>query len=58
MRESAYEWAHAFWRPDFPAEELLDTYVSKHIHGTYGDLVEPLLDLADILGLETMVLGG
>jgi len=58
MRESTYEWPHAFWRPDFQAEELLDTYVSKHIHGTYGDLVEPLLDVADILGLETMILGG
>ncbi|TWU21379.1 L-fucose/L-arabinose isomerase family protein [Bythopirellula polymerisocia] len=47
------EWPCAFARIQVEPEEFLATYPCNHIHGIYGDYVEALLHVANILGLET-----
>jgi L-fucose isomerase len=51
MRQSTYEWPHAFARLQTEADELLGRYGSNHIHAIPGDHVEELkafCRLADI----------
>jgi L-fucose isomerase len=49
------EWPHAFARIKVSADEFLTTYDSNHIHGCYGNWVEELKTVCDILGIESRV---
>jgi L-fucose isomerase len=42
MRQSTYNWPHAFARIDATADEILSRYGSNHIHAIPGDHVEEL----------------
>ena len=42
MRQSTYEWPHAFAKMDAGADEILSRYGSNHIHAIPGDHVETL----------------
>jgi L-fucose isomerase len=52
MRQSTYEWPHAFARMDAPAEEILSRYGSNHIHAIPGDRVEELKIVCKLLGVD------
>lgn len=58
MKQTTLEWPHAFTRFACPADELLATYASNHIHAVYGDWVDELRIVADLLGIEAHVYGG
>jgi L-fucose isomerase len=49
------EWPHAFARIKVPADEFLATYDSNHTHGCYGNWVEELKTVCEILGIESRV---
>ena len=57
MKQTTLEWPHAFTRFACSADEFLATYASNHIHAVYGDWVEELLAVADLLGIEAHVFG-
>jgi L-fucose/D-arabinose isomerase len=57
MKQTTLEWPHAFTRFACPADEFLATYASNHIHAVYGDWVDELLAVADLLGIEAHVFG-
>jgi L-fucose isomerase len=52
MRQSTYEWPHAFARLDAPSEEILGRYGSNHIHAVPGDYVEELRVLCRLLDID------
>ncbi|QYJ17033.1 L-fucose isomerase [Rubrobacter xylanophilus DSM 9941] len=52
MRQSTYEWPHAFARMDAPAEEILSRYGSNHIHAIPGDRVEELRVVCELLDID------
>jgi L-fucose/D-arabinose isomerase len=52
MRQSSYEWPHAFARFDVPAEDILTRYGSNHIHAIPGDHVEQLKAVCRMLDLD------
>jgi L-fucose isomerase len=56
MRDAIYEWPHAFWHPDCHPEEFLGAHCPHRIHAVYGEHVAPLLHLADLLGIEPVIL--
>ncbi len=56
MRQTTYEWPHAFARLACPSERFLDRYASNHIHAVYGDFVPDLLRVCELLGVEAVVL--
>jgi L-fucose/D-arabinose isomerase len=43
MRETTWEWPHAFARFDAAPETVLATYASNHTHAVYGDVVPELV---------------
>jgi L-fucose isomerase len=49
------EWPHAFARIKVPVDDFLATYDSNHIHGCYGNWVEELKTVCEILGIESRV---
>lgn len=49
------EWPHAFARLQVTPDQFLSTYPCNHIHGCYGDWVDELLNVADILGIESKI---
>jgi len=49
------EWPVAFTRLKVSPEEFLSSFPCNHIHGCYGDWVQELLNVADILGIEAKV---
>lgn len=51
------EWPIAFTRLRVTPAEFLSTYPCNHIHGVYGDWVDDLQNIADILGIEAVVYG-
>jgi L-fucose isomerase len=51
------EWPHAFAQLKVSADEFLATYDSNHIHGCYGDWVEELKTVCEILGIEYRIYG-
>ena len=57
MKQTTLEWPHAFTRFACPADEFLATYASNHIHAVYGDWVDELRAVADLLGIEAHVFG-
>lgn len=48
-------WPHAFCKLRVPAVEFLSTYACNHIHGVYGNWVEELKLVCEILGIEAKV---
>lgn len=57
MKQTTLEWPHAFTRFACSADEFLATYASNHIHAVYGDWVDELLAVADLLDIEAHVFG-
>jgi L-fucose isomerase len=57
MQQTTLAWPHAFARFACSADELLATYASNHIHAVYGDWVDELRMVADLLGIEARVYG-
>jgi L-fucose isomerase len=49
------EWPCAFARLEVTPEEFLTSYPCNHIHGVYGDWVEELVNVADVLGIDARV---
>ena len=49
-------WPIAFTRCQVSAEEFIRKYPCNHIHGVYGDYVEELKAVADILGIPCQIL--
>lgn len=49
-------WPIAFTRIRASAEEFLAKYPCNHIHGVYGDYVDELKLIADILGIDVQIL--
>jgi L-fucose isomerase len=49
------EWPHAFTRLAVSPDEFLSSYPCNHIHGCYGDWVDELLNVAQILNIEAKV---
>ena len=50
-------WPVAFTRIAASAEEFLEKYPCNHIHGVYGDYVEELRTIAEILHMDCQVIG-
>ncbi len=57
MTQTTKEWPHACARFTYSAEEFIDSYASNHIHAVYGDWVEDLRRVAELLGIEANVYG-
>ena len=52
MRETTYEWPHAFARFEAEPDELLRRYGSNHIHAIPGDHIDELRALSRMLGMD------
>jgi L-fucose/D-arabinose isomerase len=52
MKQSTYEWPHAFARMEAEAGEILDRYGSNHIHAIPGDHVETLKVVCKLLDID------
>jgi L-fucose isomerase len=57
MKQTTLAWPHAFARFRCAADEFLASYASNHIHAVYGDWVNELRMVADLLGIEARVYG-
>ncbi|HEY4384313.1 MAG TPA: L-fucose/L-arabinose isomerase family protein, partial [Ktedonobacteraceae bacterium] len=57
MRQTTLEWPHAFTRFTCTPDEFISSYASNHIHAVYGDWVEELRTVADLLGIDSYVYG-
>jgi L-fucose isomerase len=55
MKQTDLAWPHAFTRFACSADEFIATYASNHIHAVYGDWVEELRTVADLLDIEARV---
>lgn len=51
-------WPVAFTKIAASAEEFLEKYPCNHIHGVYGDYVEELRYIADLLDFDFQMIGG
>jgi L-fucose/D-arabinose isomerase len=58
MRQSDYEWPHAFARMDASADEILSRYGSNHIHAIPGYHVEELRAVCKLLDVDYDGFGG
>jgi L-fucose isomerase len=58
MRQSHYNWPHAFARFDASYEEFLGRYGSNHIHAIPGDHVEELRIVCQLLDIDYDGFGG
>jgi len=52
MKQSTYEWPHAFARMEAEVGEILDRYGSNHIHAIPGDHVETLKVVCKLLDVD------
>jgi L-fucose isomerase len=57
MRQTTLEWPHAFTRFTCSADEFISSYASNHIHAVYGNWVDELRAVADLLGIDSYVYG-
>ncbi len=57
MRQSTYEWPHAFARLAVDASEFLERYGSNHIHAVPGEHVEELRAVCGLLGIDYQGMG-
>ena len=58
MRQSTFEWPHAFTRFEADADEILGRYGSNHIHAIPGDHVEALRNVCRLLDIDFDGFGG
>ena len=52
MRQSNFEWPHAFARLDADAGEILSRYGSNHVHAIPGDHVDELRNVCRLLDID------
>jgi L-fucose/D-arabinose isomerase len=52
MRQSNYEWPHAFARLEADADEVLSRYGSNHVHAVPGDHVAELREVCALLAID------
>ncbi len=52
MRQSTYEWPHAFARLRVSAEEFLSRFGANHIHAVPGEYVAELRTVCDLLDVD------
>ncbi|MDQ6660040.1 MAG: fucose isomerase, partial [Chloroflexota bacterium] len=57
MQQTDLVWPHAFTRFTCSADEFVATYASNHIHAVYGDWVQELCTVAELLGIEAHIYG-
>jgi L-fucose isomerase len=57
MKQTDLAWPHAFTRFTCSADEFVATYASNHIHAVYGDWVNELRTVAELLGIEAHIYG-
>lgn len=57
MRQSTYEWPHAFTRMDVPAPEFLSAFGANHVHAVPGDHVDELRSVCELAGIRFELLG-
>lgn len=55
MKQTTLAWPHAFVRFECSADDFLATYASNHIHAVYGDWVNELRTVAELLGIEAHI---
>jgi len=56
MRESTWEWPHAFVKMNIDFDDIIARFPSNHAHATYGDWVDPLVEGCRMLGIKPEVL--
>jgi L-fucose isomerase len=52
MRQTTYEWPHAFARFEATADEVLSRYGSNHIHAIPGDRIADLRRICELLDVD------
>ncbi len=57
MAETTKEWPHVFAKLPFSHEIFLDKFDANHCHAVYGDHVEDLKTICEMLGIEVELLG-
>lgn len=57
MEMTQLNWPHAFARLHCPAEAFLNVYSCNHIHGVYGDWMNPLEMACQMAGIEFVKIG-
>jgi L-fucose isomerase len=57
MRQSTYEWPHAFARLGVGASEFLSRFGANHIHAVPGNVVAELQAVCTFLGINFEALG-
>jgi L-fucose isomerase len=57
MKQTDLAWPHAFTRFTCSVDEFMATYASNHIHAVYGDWVNELSTVAELLGIEARIYG-
>ncbi len=55
MKETSGEWPHAFVKLDIDPAELISRYSSNHSHAVYGDYVDELVQVCEMLDVESVV---
>ncbi len=50
------QWPIAFTKLEVSADVFLQNFPCNHIHGVYGDFVEELIEIAEILGMQYTIL--
>ena len=56
MRESTWEWPHAFVKMNINYDDIITKFPSNHAHATYGDWVDALVEGCKVLGIKPEVL--
>jgi len=57
MRQSTFEWPHAFARLQVDASEFLSRFGANHIHAVPGNVVQELRAVCTFLGINFEALG-
>jgi len=57
LRETCWQWPHAFARIDIPAEQLIDLYDSNHCHIVYGDYTREMVKVCEMLDIKPRLIG-
>ncbi len=56
MRESTWEWPHAFVKMNINYDDIISKFPSNHAHAIYGDWVEQLVESCRMLDIKPEVL--
>jgi len=56
MTRTQIEWPHVFCRLDTSIDKFIDKFPCNHIHAVYGDYVEELKMVCEILGIDWEVI--